>query len=154
MTKSTTVSLALTAMLCSAMPVTASAQAAAAKPKEHQHEMEMADHHASSAWKELDAFHTLLAATWHPVGKSGNLKPIREKAGALSAAAQAWAASAVPASCDKQPIRDAIASVATSSKALAVMVSKQAPDSAVKNSLEALHTRFETVEEGCTPDAK
>ncbi|MEO5817838.1 MAG: hypothetical protein ABIT20_21390 [Gemmatimonadaceae bacterium] len=151
MTKSTTASLALAALLCGAVPATASAQAATAKEKEHKHAMEMADHHASSAWKELDAFHTLLAETWHPVAKSNDLKLIRAKATALSVAAQAWAASTVPASCDTKTIRDAIATVATGSTDIATMVSTQAPDSAVKNSLKALHTRFEVVEGSCKP---
>lgn len=151
MTKSTTVTIALATFLCAAMPFTVSAQAATAKAPAHKHDMEMADHHASSAWKELDAFHALLAETWHPVTKSNDLKPIRAKASALSGAAQAWAASKVPASCDKQPIRDAIAAVAAGSKDIATMVSKQASDSTVKGALEALHTRFEVVEEGCKP---
>jgi hypothetical protein len=151
MTKSHTASLALAALLCAAVSGSAFGQAAVPKDKEHKHAMEMADHHASSAWKELDAFHTLLAATWHPVAKSNDLKPIRAEATALSDAAQAWAASKAPASCDKKPIRDAIAAVAAGSKDIATMVSKQAPDSVVKSSLEALHTRFETVEEGCKP---
>jgi hypothetical protein len=92
-----------------------------------------------------------MAATWHPVAKSNDLKPIREKAIALSDAAQTWAASTVPAPCDKKPIRDAITAVASGSKSIAQMVAKQAPDDEVKNALKALHTRFEVVEEGCKP---
>ena len=149
MTKSATASLALVALLCGAMPATASAQAAT-KDKD-KHAMEMGDHHASSAWKELDAFHTLLAATWHPAAESNDLKPIRAKATALSEAAQAWAASKVPPSCDTKPIRDAIAAMATGSKDLATMVRKQAGNPIVKGALKALHDRFEVVEEGCKP---
>ncbi|MES2180393.1 MAG: hypothetical protein V4550_21255 [Gemmatimonadota bacterium] len=114
--------------------------------------MEM-EHHGgeSSGWKELDAFHTLLAETWHPVAKSKDLTPIREKAVALSDAAQAWSLSKAPHGCDAKPILDAVASVASESKALAQLVAKKAADAEVTSALKALHDRFETVEQGCKP---
>ena len=34
------------------------------------------DDHAMSGWKELDSFHMLMMETWHPVKKSGDLKPM------------------------------------------------------------------------------
>lgn len=141
--------------LCTALavmiPATVTAQAT--PPKKAMGEM--GEHHMSgSGWKELDSFHMILAATWHPIEKSNDLKPIREKATSLSDAAKAWAASKVPAACDTTPIRDAIAAVVTKSKDVAQLVAKQAPDADVKAALHDVHERFEAVEEGCKPAKK
>lgn len=149
--KKTIASLAFAAAVL--LPASAKAQASHA---DHGAKKEAEkDHHAmASGWKELDAFHTLMAATWHPVGKSNDFKPIREKAGALNDAAQAWNAAKVPAACDNKKNRDAIASVATGSKAIAAMVATNAADAEIKSALKELHDRFEVVEEGCKPHGK
>ena len=109
-------------------------------------------HHAAGGWKEMDAFHTVLAATWHPASKSDDLKPLRERAGALADAARTWAAAAVPKACDTPATRSTIAAVATDARALADLVAKPATtDAQLKASLKALHDRFEPVEHGCAP---
>ena len=145
--------LALAAVL--AIPATAAAQAghehhgAAAKPK-----AEAAHHAMASGWKELDAFHTLMAATWHPVSKSSDFTVVRAKAGALAEAAQAWSAAAVPAACDTKANRDAIVAVAKQSKDLAALVAANGSDADVKKALHDVHERFEVVEHGCQPGGK
>ena len=126
-----------------ALPLAAQATTTAA-PKAMEH------HAASSGWKELDAFHEIMAATWHPA-KSGDLKVIRAKADSLSASAKAWAASTVPAACDKKPIRDAIADVVTGTEKVAQLVSSNGPDADVRTALSNVHDRFEVVEHGCQP---
>lgn len=132
-------------LLSSAAAVPLAAQAtSAAAPKTMEH------HAAASGWKELDAFHELMAATWHPA-KSGDLKAIREKADSLSASAKTWAASKVPAACDKKPIRDAIADVVTGSAKVATLVASNGADADVKQALHDVHERFEVVEHGCQP---
>src|SRR5690242_20124 len=88
---------------------------------------EHGDHHAMSGWKELDAFHALLAATWHPVG-SGDFKPIRDKADSLSLAAKAWGDSKVPAACDTDPLKSAIKDVVAGSAKVQQLVAKNASD--------------------------
>ncbi|HEX6050348.1 MAG TPA: hypothetical protein VFZ21_13795 [Gemmatimonadaceae bacterium] len=122
-------------------PLVAQAPAPASKSMEH---------HASSGWKELDAFHEILAATWHPAA-SNDLQPIRAKADSLSASAKKWAASAVPAACDTKPIRDAIADVVAGSAKVAELVAATASDTDVRASLHHVHERFEVVEHGCHP---
>jgi len=107
------------------------------------------DHHASSSgWKELDAFHEIMAATWHPAS-SNDLKPIRAKADSLSASAKRWAASTAPAGCDTKEIRDAITDVVTGSAKVSELVTKSADDGAVRAALHDVHERFEVVEHGC-----
>jgi hypothetical protein len=119
--------LALLLMLALAPSIVQSqqVQATPAKPKTMK---EMGEDHAMSGWKELDAFHAIMAAT--------------------------WAASKAPAACDTKSIRDAITAVVSQSKDLAKLVSKQAPDADVKAALRDVHMRFEVVEHGCHPNKK
>jgi hypothetical protein len=126
-----------------ALPIAAQATTTpASKSMEH--------HGASSGWKELDAFHELMAATWHPA-RSGDLKVIRAKADSLSASAKSWAASKVPAACDTKVIREAMADVVTGSAKVATLVANNGVDADVRTALHDVHERFEVVEHGCQP---
>ena len=110
-----------------------------------------AEHHGKSAWKELDAFHTLLAASWHPAAKD-DFKPIRAKADSLAAAARSWSESKAPTACETKEIKDAIASVMTGSAKVAELVRGSATDADIKAALHDVHERFEVVEKGCKPE--
>lgn len=105
---------------------------------------------AAGGWTEMDAFHDVLAATWHPASKGDDLKPLRAKAGALADAARAWAAAAVPKACDTPATHTTIAALATDARALAdLAATPTATDAQLKASLKALHDRFEPVAHGC-----
>ena len=144
--------LAAVALIVALAPVfTASAQATQ-KSEKAKPMMDMG-HEGKSGWKELDAFHALMAASWHPAAKSNDLKPARERAVALSEAAQAWVASATPAACDNKKIHDAMTAVASGSKAIAQTAAKQS-DAELKTALHDLHAHFEVVEMGCHPTSK
>ena len=107
----------------------------------------MESHHMSSGWKELDAFHTLLAATWHPIEK-GDYKPAREKAASMATAAETWAASAAPAKCDAKAGAAAKA-IAPETRDLAKLIADGVADSTIKSKLKAVHDRFEEAEHAC-----
>ena len=59
------------------------------------------DHGAAKAegWKELDAYHMLMMATWHPAKDKNDLAPIRAKATEMVASAKLVAASKSPMAC-------------------------------------------------------
>jgi hypothetical protein len=108
--------------------------------------------HASSGWKEMDAFHHLMMETWHPARSSNDVRPIRAKAAAMAEAARAWAAAPVPAACDSPATRATVARLATDARALADLVARAgSTDAEVRDALKALHDRFEPVEHGCQP---
>jgi ketosteroid isomerase-like protein len=107
-------------------------------------------HHGNSGWKELDVYHALMAATWHPA-RSNDLKPIRAKADSLASMARLWSQARVPAACDTQPVKDAIAAVAAGSMHLAELVRKNVADAELKSALHDVHERFEVVEKRCKP---
>jgi hypothetical protein len=108
--------------------------------------------HAASGWKEMDAFHQLMMATWHPAKGQSDLAPTRAQAGAMADAARVWAAAVVPKACDTPATRSALSALATDSRALAELAAKPStPDVELKTALKALHDRFEPLEHGCAP---
>jgi hypothetical protein len=131
----------------------ASSLSAQTTPKPKTTTMDMA-HEENSGWKELDAFHVLLAGSWHPAAMSNDLNPARAKAAELSKAAQTWFASTIPVPCDTKEIRDARTLVASESAALEQLVAKQATSADLKSALKTLHGHFEVVEKKCKPTAQ
>lgn len=110
-----------------------------------------ASHHTMSMWKEMDAFHTVLAATWHPAEKD-DLAPLKAKVKDLAKAAETWSGSKAPAmahGCGTEAVTKTTAKVATDAKALAAMVESGADDAKLKESLKALHDTFEVAEKAC-----
>ncbi|MEP6765274.1 MAG: hypothetical protein ABJB66_13235, partial [Gemmatimonadaceae bacterium] len=105
----------------------------------------------ATGWKELDAFHTILAATWHPVSGKNDFAPIKAKAGDLATAAHKWAASTAPKGCDTPKIKSAMTDVAAGSQRVALLVDKNTDDASIKKELGAVHEKFEVVEMSCKP---
>jgi hypothetical protein len=110
--------------------------------------MEM-HHGSSSGWKELDAFHAVLAATWHPIEGKSDFAPVRAQAGKLAEAAKSLTESKAPVGCDSKEMHDAIASLALKSRAVADLASKKASDSDLKDAMKSLHDQFESAEGSC-----
>lgn len=113
-----------------------------------KHDMEKMDHMAGP-WKEMNAFHKLLGATYHPVADKKNVKPLREKADALAAAAREWAASTPPASCNTQEVKSTVATISTDALAIGNQVLAQAADAELAKAITSLHDKFEGVEKKC-----
>ncbi len=103
----------------------------------------------SSGWKELDAFHALMQATWHPADEYGDIAPIRAKAPALASAAKALAASTPPTRCTAPNLVETAKALAPQTRTVAEMVKRNATNNQIKDSLKALHERFEVLEMGC-----
>jgi hypothetical protein len=109
--------------------------------------------HASSGWKEMDAFHLLMMETWHPA-EQNDLKPLRAKVTQLSAAARAWGEAAAPAPCATPGIKQGIAAIAMGTSALTAKVKTDGKDEDLKAALKAIHDRFEVIEKTCKPVGK
>lgn len=100
-------------------------------------------------WKELDAFHMRMMATWHPAKEQNNMAPLKSMAGDLVTAAKTLAASKAPAGCQKPEMLKAQASLPAETEKLAAMVKNKASDADLKAALSALHDKFEVLGEGC-----
>lgn len=141
---------------------TAGAQASTEKAKppvkmeamDHSKMMEkekgMAMEHAMSPWKELDAYHMLMMATWHPAKDQNDLKPMRDKATAMVDAAKTLAASTAPKGCDAPKLKETAAALPAATQKVADLVTAKADDATLKTALKALHEQFDVLEMGCT----
>jgi hypothetical protein len=90
-TAAVAVSLATLSVVASAQtkPTPAKPAAPAGHSMDHGHDMK----EPATGWKELDAFHELMAASWHPAKGQNDLKPAKAKAADLAKAAKTWSES-------------------------------------------------------------
>ena len=108
--------------------------------------------HMMGPWKEMNAFHRVMAATWHPASSKNDLAPLRARATELATAAEKWAASkppATPASCNSAEVGAAVSKVAREAKALVVLLDSGAADDKLKAALKGVHDTFELAEHAC-----
>jgi hypothetical protein len=148
----TTRTLLVAALVAASVPVQLTAQGAAKPKPDSAQGGAMDDHHMMGPWKEMNAFHRVMAATWHPASQKGDVAPLKSRVKELLTAADAWAASkppATPASCGTEAVRTAATKVATESKALVALVDSGADDARLKAALKGVHDAFEVAEKGC-----
>ena len=100
------------------------------------------------AWPELEAFHTVMAQTFHP-SEEGNLQPIKARSGELAEKAKILKKSAIPSTYQKPGVKETLALLAKESKALDKIVRKKKADAEISKALVALHDRFHQVMEKC-----
>ena len=104
-------------------------------------------------WKELVAFHSVMAATFHPV-EEGNFKPIRERAGELNNAANAWAKSKFTGDYDKPEIHQHVELLAKLTGELKNSVDKGDGNDEIQRQLTEAHEVFHKVVGLCKPSSK
>lgn len=103
------------------------------------------------AWAERDAFHKVMAQTFHPV-EEGNFEPIRSRSGEMVEKAVAWSKSAVPAELDKKKIAPVLKKLVKGSKTLHKAVKAKASDAELTKQLTALHDVFHEIVGLCRHD--
>lgn len=121
--------------------------------QEGKHEKKHEVHNKIHSWKQLDEYHEVMSATFHPM-EEGNLKPIRSRADELALKATNWVKSTPPKEFDRPEIKQNLTALETESKALAALVGKKAADEEIKKSLTALHDRFHQIVGQCRDAAK
>ena len=108
----------------------------------------------AEGWKELDAYHALMMATWHPAKDKSDLAPTRSQIGQMVAAAKAVAGSTAPSACQKPAIVAAQGRLVGETDKVAALVAAKADDATLKAAMKTLHDRFELLEEGCSSGMK
>jgi hypothetical protein len=138
------------ALLLFVAPLTLQAQgAAASKPDTAKQAM---DDHMMGPGKEMNAFHRVMGATWHPASSKNDLAPLKARAKDLATSAETWAASkppASPASCGSAEVLAAVTRVAKDAKALVALLDSGADDEKLKAALKGVHDTFELAEHSC-----
>ena len=122
------------ALLMCAISVTAMSQTTA-KPK----------------WTEMDDFHGIMAATFHPA-EEGNLQPIKTRSAELANKAKAWQKSTAPAGYDKAAVTATLQKLVKGAKELDKLVKSNATDKVLTDKLSALHDVFHEIMEKCNKE--
>ena len=104
-------------------------------------------------WKELDAYHMLMRATWYPAKDKNDLAPIRAKVTEMVASAKLVAASKSPMACQKPELLKAQAALPVETEKVAAMVTAKVVDAELKAGLKGLHDSFDVLE-GCAAGMK
>lgn len=139
--------------LAFSLPAIAAAQDTSKPRSEPAMKAGSMDDHMMSPWKEMNGFHQVMAATWHPASQKGDLAPLRARGKELLTSAEAWAASkapSMPASCGSATVKAAVEKVVTESRALVALLDAGTDDTKLKAALKAVHDTFEVAEKGCS----
>jgi hypothetical protein len=159
MTPTRLAALLATSAALIAAPLSAQEKPPAKPPATEMDHAKMMDHSKmatgakAEGWKELDAYHMLMMATWHPAKDKNDLAPIRAKASEMVASAKLVAASKSPMACQKPELLKAQAGLPVETEKVAAMVAAKAADADLKAGLKGLHDSFDLLE-GCASGMK
>jgi len=101
-----------------------------------------------TSWKEMDAFHEVMAKTFHPA-EEGKLEPIRARSQEMLDKATTWENSAAPAGYDKGAVKKTLKQLVKGAKELNQLVTDKAIDKVLKEKLSVLHDLFHEIMEKC-----
>jgi uncharacterized coiled-coil DUF342 family protein len=104
-------------------------------------------------WKEMQDFHELMSKSFHPA-EENNLKPLKENAAALEAAAVKWQTSAVPKGYNAVVTKPILDKLVKELKALHVAVKQKKPDASLKEMITSAHNTFHEIMEKCRDGEK
>ncbi|SDJ92893.1 hypothetical protein SAMN05421823_101448 [Catalinimonas alkaloidigena] len=98
-------------------------------------------------WKEMQAFHKVMAQTFHPA-EEGNMQPIKTRVDELVKAAVAWQRAPLPQGYN-EAVSESLDALVTTAKKLRKTVRTEASDEEIFADLDDLHERFHEVQEKC-----
>lgn len=101
---------------------------------------------ASEEWPAMDAYHLVMAESFHPFKDSANLEPVKAQAAELAKAAEAWVNAPLPEKVNTDEVKAKLAELKTNSDALAQLVSTGTPEE-IGTALTALHDQFHELQE-------
>jgi hypothetical protein len=98
-------------------------------------------------WAGMDAYHMVMAESYHPLRDSSNLAPAKANAEALAAEAESWASAPLPERVNNDEMTTRLENLKASSRAFADKVKAGASDEELSAALSALHEEFHHVHE-------
>ena len=99
-------------------------------------------------WKEMDEFHTVMSATFHPA-EEGKLDPIKKRSQEMADKAVAWQKSTAPEGYDKEKVEGSLKKLVKGTKELNKLVKGKSSDKVLKEKLSGLHEIFHEIMEKC-----
>ncbi|QOI98132.1 MAG: hypothetical protein HRU69_11835 [Flammeovirgaceae bacterium] len=97
-------------------------------------------------WPEMDAFHMIMAESFHPFKDSANLAPAKAQAAEMAANAATWAGKPLPKKVDNDQVKEYIANLKTETAAFAQLV-QTGTDEEIGKALTDLHDLFHAIQE-------
>lgn len=98
-------------------------------------------------WAGMDAYHMVMAESYHPLRDSANLAPAKANAEALATEAEKWAGAALPERVNNDEMTTRLENLKTNSRAFADKVKAGATDEELSAALTALHEEFHHIHE-------
>lgn len=99
-------------------------------------------------WKEMEEFHTIMAATFHP-SEEGKLEPLKTRSQEMVDKATAWKQSTAPQGYDKNSVKASLKKLVAGCKELNKLVKSNASDNELKEKISSLHDVFHEIMEKC-----
>lgn len=98
-------------------------------------------------WKEMDAFHRVMAEVFHPLKDSGNVQPAMERMDELADEAEKWAAAPLPERVNNDEVKQKLDRLKNDTRALADAIKAGAPEDQVGTTLYEIHDLFHEITE-------
>jgi hypothetical protein len=128
--------------------VVLAAMVAACNTKKEQTNNEVADttQVALNEWKEMDAYHMLMAEAFHPYKDSSNLEPAKLLAADLVKSAESWINAPLPEKVNNDEVKAKLQELKAGSDALASAVAGGKTEE-ISSTLTSLHDKFHELQE-------
>jgi len=99
-------------------------------------------------WKEMDAFHEVMAKTFHPA-EEGKLEPIKARSQEMLDKAIAWQNSTAPEGYNQKTVKKSLKELVNGAKEINNLVKEKAANDILKAKLSKLHDVFHEIMEKC-----
>lgn len=100
----------------------------------------------AAEWPEMDAFHLVMAESFHPFKDSANLEPARRLAPEMAAAATKWANAPLPEKVNTPEVKEKINLLKSASDEFAQLV-QTGSEEEIGNALTGLHDLFHELQD-------
>jgi hypothetical protein len=111
-------------------------------------EFNVAQAQEKAKWKEMDAFHEVMAKTFHPA-EEGKLEPIKTRSQEMLDKATAWHNSTAPKGYNQKAVKKSLKDLVKGAKEINNLVKEKAADDVLKTKLSRLHDVFHEIMEKC-----
>lgn len=99
-----------------------------------------------AAWPEMDEFHTIMAASFHPFKDSANLVPAKTNAAEMAKLAEKWASTQLPEKVDTDETKAKLTQLTRDANAF-IQIAQAGDSVKVGEALTELHNQFHTLQE-------
>jgi len=104
-------------------------------------------------WKQMKDFHKVISKTFHPA-EEGNLKPAKDSAAVLVAAAKTWGQSIVPAGYNEKVVKPILKRLYKQCFEFEKAVAAGKSDAELKTLISQVHDTFHEIMEKCMDEHK